>query len=245
MELYSLPAIDMGPNYGGDNEGNGDLPQKIPGMHCCSPCPQPCSRPPRTHAFTRDSRTPTDKSPVGSLFLSPGSWCTRFCYALQESISQSYVSCGSSMVGLMVTSSKRAYAIPKSATPRAPVPGGPLLTHTSTGDTQTQFCVSLCGVPGSWCAQGLSEPSEHLWQQWGLILTMNSPLLPSCWGFSFVLGCGVSPPSCSSAVQLPLQPLPSWWASLPLDLGYLLTVAPVPLLGMGKINKGKSLLDYS
>ena len=35
---------------------------------------------------------------------------------------QSYVSSGSSMVGLMVTSSKRAYAIPRSAVPRAPAP---------------------------------------------------------------------------------------------------------------------------
>ena len=35
----------------------------------------------------------------GSLLLSPGSWCTSFCCALQESISQSCVSSGSSMVG--------------------------------------------------------------------------------------------------------------------------------------------------
>ena len=28
----------------------------------------------------------------------------------------------------------------------------PLLTHTSTGDTQTQFWLSLCGVVGSWYA---------------------------------------------------------------------------------------------
>ena len=41
---------------------------------------------------------------------------------LKESISQSCVSSGSSMVGLMVTSSKRTYAIPKSAAPRAPAP---------------------------------------------------------------------------------------------------------------------------
>ena len=67
----------------------------------------------------------------------------------------------------------------------------PLLTHTSTGDTQTQFCLSLCGVSGSWCAQGLFEPSERLWH-WVLILNVISSLLPSCWGFSFALGCGVS-----------------------------------------------------
>ena len=27
--------IDLRPNYGGGNEDNGDLPQKVPGMHCC------------------------------------------------------------------------------------------------------------------------------------------------------------------------------------------------------------------
>ena len=50
---------------------------------------------------------------VGSLLLSPGSWCTGSVCALQESMSQSCVSSGSSMVGLIITSSKRAYAIPK------------------------------------------------------------------------------------------------------------------------------------
>ena len=44
----------------------------------------------------------------------------------------------------------------------------------------------------------LFEPSEHLWQVWGLILNVNSPFLSSCWGFSFALGHGVSPHSCSS-----------------------------------------------
>ena len=63
----------------------------------------------------------------------------------------------------------------------------PLPTCTSIGDAQIQFCLSLCGVPGSWCTQGLFEPSERLWREWGLILNVNSPLLPSCWGFSFAL----------------------------------------------------------
>ena len=35
------------------------------------------------------------------------------------------------------------------------------------------------------------EPSKHLWRVWGLILNMISPLLLSCWGFSFALGHGV------------------------------------------------------
>ena len=42
--LYSMPVIDLGPNYGGGNEDNGDLPQKIPCMHCYTQCPQPCSK---------------------------------------------------------------------------------------------------------------------------------------------------------------------------------------------------------
>ena len=145
MELCSLPAIYLAPNYGGGNEDNGDLPQKIPCMYCYSPCSQPCSRPPLTQAFSRDSWTITGKSPVGSMFLSLGSWCKRFCCALQESISQSYVSSGSSVVGLMATSSKRIYAIPM---PRAPVPVADhcLPTHTSTGDAQTQFSVSVMSL---------------------------------------------------------------------------------------------------
>ena len=76
--------------------------------------------------------------------------------------------------------------------------GSPLLTRTSTGDTHTQFCLSLCGVSGSWCTEGFFEPSEHLWRECGFILNANLPFLPSC------------------------------WASLTLDMGYLLTVAPVP-----------------
>ena len=75
----------------------------------------------------------------------------------------------------------------------------PLPTCTSTGDAQSQFCLSLCGVPGSWCTQGLFEPSELLWRERGLILNANLPLLQSCWGFSFVLGHGVSAHSRSSA----------------------------------------------
>ena len=103
---------------------------------------------------------------------------------------------------------------------QSPCPhGSPLLTCTSTGDAQTQFCLSLCGVPGSWCAQGWLEPSECLWWEWGLILNVNLPLLPSCWGFSFALGRGVSPHSCSSTYHLT-------GVSLTLDVGYLFAAAP-------------------
>ena len=39
-------SFDLRPNYGGGNEDNGDLLQKVPYMHCYTQCPQPCSRPP-------------------------------------------------------------------------------------------------------------------------------------------------------------------------------------------------------
>ena len=45
----------------------------------------------------------------------------------------------------------------------------PLLTHTSSGDTQTQFCLSLSGVSGSWCAQGMFESSERLQDGWVMV----------------------------------------------------------------------------
>ena len=103
---------------------------------------------------------------------------------------------------------------------QSPCPcGSPLLIRTSSGDAQTQFCLSLCGVPGSWCAQGLFMPSEHLWQEWGLILNTNSPLLPSCWDFSFALGRGVSPHSRSSTYRLT-------GVSVTLDMGYLFMASP-------------------
>ena len=112
--------------------------------------------------------------------------------------------------GVTVTSSRRLMPYRSLLHPE-PLPlQSPLLTHTSTGDTQTEFCFSLVGVSGSWCTQGLFEPSDLLWWAWGLILNVISPLLPSCWGFSFALECGVFPQSRSSAAQLPLLNFLRW-----------------------------------
>ena len=127
-----------------------------------------------------------------SFLLGPGVYKVLFVSS-KSLFLQSCVSSGGFMVGLMATSSKRVYAIPRSTEPRAPAPASsPLLMCTSTGDTQTQFCLSLCWVSGSWCAQDLFEPSELLWQVRGLFLNVIWPLIPSSWGFSFALGCGVS-----------------------------------------------------
>ena len=59
----------------------------------------------------------------------------------------------------------------------------------SAGDTQTLKGRSASVSLGS---LGPGVPSEHLWQVWGLILNVISPLLPSCWDFSFAIGYGVS-----------------------------------------------------
>ena len=165
----SAPSLlfDLRPNYGGGNEDNSDFLPKVPCTHCCIQCPDPAiggrrlTPPLETPGHSQAS---LGQSLVGSLLLSPGSWCKRFClcpprvyfpvlckfwqlyggfngHLLQEGLCQTQVCCTQS-----------------------PCPcGSPLLNRTSTGDAQTQFFLSLCEVPGSWCAQGLFEPSEHLW----------------------------------------------------------------------------------
>ena len=145
------------------------------------------------------------QSLVGSLLLSSWSWCTQSSVcALQESLSPvlcKFWQLDGGVNGLCPT---QVYCT-QSPCPRS----SPLLTHASSGDTQIQFCLSLCGVSGSWCTQGMFEPSECLWRVWGLIVNVISPLLPSCWGFFFAFGCGISPQSLSSTMQPLLQRLPS------------------------------------
>ena len=99
----------------------------------------------------------------------------------------------------MVTSSKRAYAtccVTQVCCSQSPCPRGrSLLTCASSGDTQTlkdrSGSVSV-GSLGPGAHKVLFEPSERLWQVWGLILNVILPLLLSCWGFPFALGHGVS-----------------------------------------------------
>ena len=115
-------------------------------MHCYTHCPQPCSRPTLTYASTRDSWTLPGKSgSVSCGATEPFSWVlvhTRFCLCpprvyfsvlckfwqlhggvngdlLQEGLCHTQVCCTQSPCG------------------------SPLLICTCTGDTQTQFCLSL------------------------------------------------------------------------------------------------------
>ena len=130
------PCFLTWPKYDGSNEDNEDL-QNVPWRHCCIQCPQPCNKPLPTHASFSDSWTL-----MGSLGQSPcresnlwgpdSLWgyysfscflvCTSFVCVLEESVSPVLCKfcwfCG----GLLAVSSKRAYAIPRSAGPRASVP---------------------------------------------------------------------------------------------------------------------------
>ena len=121
------PLFDPRPNYGGGNEDNGDLLQKVLCTQRHTQCPQPCSRLPPTHASTEDSGMLTGKSrSVSCGVTAPFSLVLvhKVLFVPSKSLfPQSCVSSGSSMVGLMATSSKRAYAIPRSAAPRVPAAG--------------------------------------------------------------------------------------------------------------------------
>ena len=133
--LGRVPSLlfDLRPNStsGGGDKDNGDLPQKIPCMYCYTQCPQSCSRPPLTHASPGDSWTPTGKSGAVSCGVTaPFFWVlvhkVLFCppRVYFAGLCKYWELYG----GVMATSSKRAYAIPKSAAPRA---SGPAADHTS------------------------------------------------------------------------------------------------------------------
>ena len=121
---------------------------------------------------------------------------------------QSCVSSGGSMVGLMVISSKRAYAIPRSAVPRALPSGQATADPYFCRRHQTQIWLSLRGFSGFWCTQRLFAPSECLSLVWVLILNMISPpycltgllFCPGTWGIFFG-GIQHSPIDCCLAAS--------------------------------------------
>ena len=156
-------AIYLGPDYDGGDEDNGGLPQKTPCAYCYSLCPRPCSRPPPTHACTGDSRTPTGKAgSVSCGVTAPFSWvlvhkvlsCPPRVYF--PVLCMFWQICGAVTGDLLQEDLCHTHTQSPCPCRRPPPP------RASTGDAHTHFCLSLCGAPGSWCTQGLLEPSEHL-----------------------------------------------------------------------------------
>ena len=155
--------LDLRPNYGGGNEDNGDLLKNVSFTHCYTQCLWSWSRSPPTHASTRDSwRLMHMSGSVSCGVTALFSWVlvrTVFVVVVvvvpsKSLFPQSCESSGGSMVGLMATSSKRAYAIPRSAAPRAhvaglcwPVPSQEALRHSSGSVSMCWACV--CALPMS------------------------------------------------------------------------------------------------
>ena len=99
-----------------------------------------------------------------SFLLGPGAQGS-VC-ALQESISQSRVSSGGSMVGLIATSSKRANAIPRSAAPRAPVPEA---DHRRPVPPQERLTVLSQSLWGPW----VLVHTRFAWALWASLAGMG------------------------------------------------------------------------
>ena len=156
-----VPALlfDLRPNYGGGNEDNGDLLQKVPCSHCHTQCPWSCCRlTPPGH-----SQASLGQSLVGSLLLSPRSCCAQgFVCALQESVSPVLCKSGGSMVRLMATSSKCGLCHTQVCCTQSPCPWSwsmppqETLKHSKAGLTQslwglllcTMFCLSPLSISG-------------------------------------------------------------------------------------------------
>ena len=131
-------------NYGGGNE---EMVTSLKRPHACTAtdcAPDPAAG---HHWPTPRWRLPNIQRQVSCGVTVPSSLvlALRVCCALQECISQSYVSSCSSMVGLMAILQEDLCHTHT----QGPCPcSRPLPTCTSTGDAQTQFCLSLCGVLG-------------------------------------------------------------------------------------------------
>ena len=141
-------------------EVNGDLLQKVPRTHCYTQCPSPTAgyrRPTPLPETPGHSRASLGRSLVGSLLLSPGSWCGEgFVCVLQESVSPVLCKFWWLYGGVNGDLLQEGLCHTQVCCTQSPCPcGRPLMTLNSEGDTQTQFWLSLCGVSGSWCARVL------------------------------------------------------------------------------------------
>ena len=96
------------------------------------------------------SRASLGQSFVGSLLLSPGSWCIQSSVcALQESVSPVLCKFWQLFGGVSGDLLQEGLCRTQAYHTQSPCPcSRPFLTHTSTGDTQTQFCLSRCGPLG-------------------------------------------------------------------------------------------------
>ena len=151
LPVYTChPAIYLGPNM---VEVMKITVTSFKRSHACTAtlsAPNPAAgrhQPPPPLETSGHSQASLGQSLVGSLLLSPGSWYTRFCL------------CPPRVYFPVLCKFWQLYGGVNGDLPQedlchthtqSPCPcGSPLLTHTSTGDAQAQFCLSLCGVLGT------------------------------------------------------------------------------------------------
>ena len=101
--LGCVPSLlfDLSPNYGGGKEDNRRLFKRCGALlHSVPATLQQATASPRLCWRLLDTHGEVGQSLVGSLPLSPGSWCAQVSVcAFPKSVSQSRLSSGSSMVG--------------------------------------------------------------------------------------------------------------------------------------------------
>ena len=120
-----VPSLlfDLRPNYDGGNEDNGDVLEKVPCMHCCvPPTLQQATADPRFCWRLLDTHGQVWVILLWghcSFLLGPGAHKVLFVPP-KSLFSQSCVSSGSSMMGLMAyASSNRKSTAPKASVPAA------------------------------------------------------------------------------------------------------------------------------
>ena len=156
-----VPSLlfDLRLNYGGGNEDNGDLLQKVQCMHCPLSAPDPAAghhRPMPPLATPGYSRASLGQSFMGSLsfLLGPGVPC--FVCAFQQSVFTVLCKFWRPYCGVNGDLLQEGLCYTQVCCIQSPCPcGRPLLTHTSAGDSQTlkgHIWLRLCGF--SWCTQG-------------------------------------------------------------------------------------------
>ena len=171
MGLGSLSAVKSEAKHG---RGNGNLLQKNLCQHTVSPRTAAVSAPGHTAShwismtspeISKHSQASMAQSLVGLLLLSLGSWSTQgFVCSLQESVFPVLCKFWRLYGGVNGDLLQECLCHTQVCCTQSPcLCGRLLLTHTSTGNAQTQFWLSVCGISGSWCAQGLFEPSGRLW----------------------------------------------------------------------------------
>ena len=90
---------------------------------------------------------------------------------------------------------QEGYVIPRSTAPRAPAPAAVHCWPVPPQEILKHSSVLVSLGSGSWCTQGLFEPSEWLWQVWDLVLNvifappaiLLGLLCPWMWGISLKL----------------------------------------------------------